>query len=76
MPQPPAMVQLGGRRDGHNIMESQNGLLWKGPEGHLGQPPATSRSIFSISPLPMPNSQFVPKLSYTAFRAIQGSALG
>lgn len=30
MPQPPAVAQLGGKRDGHNIMESQNALLWFG----------------------------------------------
>lgn len=35
-----------------------------------------SRNIFSISPLPMLSSQDIPKLSYTTFRRIQGSALG
>lgn len=35
-----------------------------------------SRNIFSMSPLPMLSSQDIPKLSYTTFRCIQGSALG
>lgn len=63
-----------GREEGwaeHHGITEWFGLVWKGPEGHQVQPPAMSRNIFSISPLPTPNSQDVPKLSSTTSTPIQ-----